>query len=60
MGIFDFFKKNKNSAPIEVEKETYTDEHGLCVCYPTEYVGTAEEEKLKRLLDEIAKSFKLI
>lgn len=45
---------------FEVEKETYTDEHGLCVCYPTEYVGTAEEEKLKSLLDEVAKSFKLI
>lgn len=45
---------------FEVEKETYTDEHGLCVCYPTEYVGTAEEEKLKSLLDEVAESFKLI
>ena len=45
---------------FEVEKETYTDEHGLCVCYPTEYVGTDEEEKLKSLLDEVAKSFKLI
>lgn len=45
---------------FEVEKETYTVEHGLCVCYPSEYVGTAEEEKLKSLLDEVAESFKLI
>ena len=45
---------------FKVEKETYTDECGLCVCYPKEYSGTCEEEKLMHLLDEVAESFKLV
>ncbi|MCM1090814.1 MAG: hypothetical protein NC092_06510 [Butyrivibrio sp.] len=42
----------------ELDGEEFADNAGLCLVYPRSYVGTADEEKLMRVLDEAAQSFK--
>lgn len=43
---------------FELEGDEYWDMAGLCLVYPQGYVGTEEEAKLMRVLDEAAQSFK--
>ncbi|MCM1106382.1 MAG: hypothetical protein NC355_05505 [Blautia sp.] len=39
--------------------EAYWDKGGLCLVYPKKYIGTEEEEKLMRVLDEAAGSLNI-
>ena len=62
-GMFLFRAKREYYGDImyfygfELEEEEYWDKTGLCLVYPKEYVGTAEEQKLMHILDEAAKTF---
>ena len=45
---------------FEFENGEYLDKAGLCLVYPKEYIGSENEKKLMRTLDEVAKSFNRI